>query len=65
MESEMSRMSDLNIDFSGPELKQAISIRLDLDTIIWFKKKYPRGYQTAMNLALKKYIQLVERESNE
>ena len=39
-------------------VKQQITLRLDADVVIWFKRRVPggRGYQTEINRALREYV---------
>lgn len=43
-------------------LKQQITLRLDADVVAWFKNRTPggRGYQTAINRALRQHVQRSE-----
>ena len=41
--------------------KEAISIRLDKDTLDWFRKSGPR-YQSRMNAVLRAYVWLMRRK---
>ena len=46
-------------------VKQQITLRLDSDVVAWFKEntgKGGRGYQTAMNRALREQVVRTERE---
>ena len=68
----LESMSDADIDFSDipeldadffrtakirmPRTKKAVSIRLDQDVLVWFRKQ-GRGYQTRMNAILRTYMQ--------
>ena len=68
----LESMSDADIDFSDipeldadffrtakirmPRAKKAVSIRLDQDVLVWFRKQ-GRGYQTRMNAILRTYMQ--------
>ena len=68
----LAKMSDAEIDFSDipeldadffrdakvrmPQIKKAVSIRLDQDVLAWFRKQ-GRGYQTRMNAILRTYMQ--------
>ena len=40
-------------------VKQQITLRLDADVVAWFKRRAPggRGYQTAINSALRQHVQ--------
>lgn len=42
--------------------KERITIRLDDEVLEWFKKKYPTGYQSAINDALVAYIRKEKQE---
>ena len=44
-------------------VKQQITLRLDADIIAWFKARAPggRGYQTAINDALRDHVQRMAR----
>ena len=62
------------IDWSGGRrgifyrpVKQQITLRLDADIVAWFKFKAKgrRGYQTAINRALREHVQRVESEKAE
>jgi uncharacterized protein (DUF4415 family) len=56
-----SELADLPIDFWDdaevytPPPKEAISIRIDMDVLEWFRKQGPR-YQTRMNAVLRSYM---------
>ena len=39
-----------------PQNKQSISLRLDQDTLVWFKNQ-GKGYQTHINAVLRAYVQ--------
>ena len=39
-----------------PQNKQSISLRLDQDTLAWFKNQ-GKGYQTYINAVLRAYVQ--------
>ncbi len=43
-------------------VKQQLTLRLDADVITWFKMHAPggRGYQTAINRALREHVQRTE-----
>ena len=45
-------------------VKQQITLRLDADTIAWFKARAEggRGYQTDINRALRRHVERCERE---
>ncbi len=46
-------------------VKQQITLRLDADVVAWFREnagKNGRGYQTAMNRALRDHVVRTERE---
>lgn len=45
-------------------VKQQITLRLDADLIAWFKDHAPngRGYQTDINRALRRHVELCEEE---
>ena len=36
--------------------KIAVTMRYDADVLAWFKARYPKGYQTAMNAVLREYV---------
>jgi uncharacterized protein (DUF4415 family) len=40
----------------APQLKQIVTIRLDVDTLAWFKSGGP-GYQTRINQILRDHMQ--------
>ncbi|MGN6033717.1 MAG: BrnA antitoxin family protein [Thermomicrobiales bacterium] len=42
--------------------KDQITLRLDADTITWFRQRYPK-YQTAMNAALRAYMESHDEDS--
>ncbi len=44
--------------FNRP-VKQQITLRLDADLVAWFKRQAPggRGYQTAINRALRRHVE--------
>lgn len=48
-----------NAEIRMPELKQAITIRVDKEVLDWFKSQ-GKGYQTRMNAVLRMYM---ERQS--
>jgi uncharacterized protein (DUF4415 family) len=37
-------------------LKQQVTLRLDADTLDWFKRQTPKGYQTNINRVLSEYV---------
>ncbi|MYK59389.1 MAG: BrnA antitoxin family protein, partial [Rhodospirillaceae bacterium] len=43
-------------------VKQQITLRLDADVVAWFKRQAPggRGYQTAINRALRRHVERSE-----
>lgn len=45
-------------------VKQQLTLRLDADLVAWFKAQRPdgKGYQTAINDALRQYVRQAERE---
>ena len=43
-------------------IKRPITLRLDADVLAWFKKQGP-GYQTRINLALRKLMMEERKES--
>lgn len=66
----------LQLDWSNAEagkfyrpLKQLVSLRVDADVLDWFKRKAKgKKYSTAMNQALRSYIQaeeLIGRTANQ
>lgn len=44
-------------------VKKQLTLRLDTPTLDWFKRKFPRGYQTQMNRVLLEYVLAVQREA--
>jgi uncharacterized protein (DUF4415 family) len=44
-----------NARIRWPEKKQQITLRVDQDVIAWFKHQ-GKGYQSAMNAVLRKYV---------
>lgn len=44
-------------------IKQPVTMRVDADVLTWFKRKFPKGYQTRMNEALREYVEHHEGES--
>ena len=44
-------------------IKQQVTLRLDADVLVWFKERAPggRGYQTAINRALREHMDRVSR----
>ena len=57
------------LDWSGAKrgvfyrpVKQQVTLRLDADLVAWFKKQveHGRGYQTAINQALREYVRSKE-----
>jgi uncharacterized protein (DUF4415 family) len=44
-------------------VKRQITLRLDAPTLDWFKRKWPKGYQTQMNRVLVEHILAVQREA--
>jgi uncharacterized protein (DUF4415 family) len=59
-------LADLPADFFArgtlvhPTPKQPISLRVDEDVLLWFKKQGPR-YQSRMNAVLRAYMAAIER----
>jgi uncharacterized protein (DUF4415 family) len=69
---QLQNMNDAKIDFSDvpeldesffrnakvrlPQNKQSVSLRLDKDTLAWFKNQ-GKGYQTYINAVLRAYVQ--------
>ena len=45
--------------------KQQITLRLDATIVEWFRRKFPRGYQTEINKALLAHIIAVQRGARE
>ena len=45
-----------NAKVRPPQNKQSISLRLDKDTLAWFKSQ-GKGYQTYINAVLRAYVQ--------
>jgi len=45
--------------------KQQITLRLDAPIIDWFKRKWPKGYQTEINKALLEHIYSVQRNAQD
>jgi uncharacterized protein (DUF4415 family) len=43
--------------------KKQLTLRLDTPTLDWFRRKYPRGYQTEINKVLLQYILGKQREA--
>lgn len=37
-------------------VKQQVTLRLDANTLDWFKQQTPRGYQTDINRVLREYV---------
>ncbi len=71
----LATMSDKDIDFSDipeldeaffqeakwrPPVKQAITIRLDVDVLEWFRSQGP-GYQTRINRLLRRYMEVSQQ----
>ncbi|MER8865573.1 BrnA antitoxin family protein [Mesorhizobium sp. M0751] len=46
-------------------IKQQLTLRLDSDLVAWFKRRAPggRGYQSAINRALREYMAKQERKT--
>ncbi|WP_214474842.1 BrnA antitoxin family protein [Mesorhizobium sp. dw_380] len=46
-------------------IKQQLTLRLDSDLVAWFKRREPdgRGYQSAINKALREYVAKQERKT--
>jgi uncharacterized protein (DUF4415 family) len=46
-------------------IKQQLTLRLDSDLVAWFKRREPdgRGYQSAINRALREYVAKQERKT--
>ncbi|MEP6566193.1 MAG: BrnA antitoxin family protein [Mesorhizobium sp.] len=46
-------------------IKQQLTLRLDADLVAWFKRREPdgRGYQSAINKALREYVTKQERKT--
>ncbi|MCK6454253.1 MAG: BrnA antitoxin family protein [Alphaproteobacteria bacterium] len=44
-------------------VKQQLTLRIDADVVAWFRSRAPkgRGYQTTMNEALRRYMDLHSR----
>ncbi len=41
----------------GSSIKKAVTLRLDLDVVEWFKRHAPEGgYQTEINRVLRRYV---------
>lgn len=38
-------------------LKRVVTMRLDADVLAWFKQRSPRGYQTQINRALRRFAE--------
>jgi len=47
-----------------PQLKEAISLRVDQDVLRWFRVGGPR-YQSRMNAVLRSYMTAMEREEKD
>ena len=45
--------------------KQQITLRLDASIIEWFRRKWPKGYQTEINKALLAHIHGVQRQARD
>jgi len=43
-----------------PQAKQALSLRIDPDVLVWFKS-HGKGYQTLMNAVLRAYVKARSR----
>lgn len=41
--------------------KILVTMRFDADVLAWFKARHPKGYQTAMNAAMREYIAMKEK----
>jgi uncharacterized protein (DUF4415 family) len=46
-------------------IKQQLTLRLDSDLVAWFKRRAPdgRGYQSAINKALREYVTKQDRKT--
>lgn len=46
-------------------VKQQLTLRLDSDLVAWFKRRAPdgRGYQSAINRALREYVSKQDRKA--
>ncbi|WP_027169910.1 BrnA antitoxin family protein [Mesorhizobium sp. WSM3224] len=46
-------------------IKQQLTLRLDSDLVAWFKRRTPdgRGYQSAINKALREYVAKQDRKA--
>ncbi|PDQ19310.1 cytoplasmic protein [Mesorhizobium sanjuanii] len=46
-------------------IKQQLTLRLDADLVAWFKRREPdgRGYQSAINKALREYVAKQQRKT--
>lgn len=51
----------LSMELPKPPKKKPVAIRLD-DEVVAFFKKYGRGYQTRMNLVLKKFVEFQSQQ---
>jgi len=65
---DYSDIPELADDFFGeaflwPGKKKQITIRLDPDVVDFFKRK-GRGYQTSINIVLRKYMEIHQRRLN-
>lgn len=45
-----------------PTAKRAISLRLDEDVLVWFRRSGPR-YQTRMNAVLRMYVRRMQKQA--
>jgi uncharacterized protein (DUF4415 family) len=47
-------------------IKQQLTLRLDSDLVAWFKRRTPdgRGYQSAINRALREYVAKQDRKAS-
>lgn len=52
-----------NATIRMPQRKQAVSLRLDPEVIMWFKDQ-GKGYQTRMNAVLKAYVEAQNTKPN-
>jgi uncharacterized protein (DUF4415 family) len=44
-------------------VKEQLTLRLDSDLVQWFKDQAPRGYQTRINEALRRFVEAHKRDA--
>ena len=44
-------------------VKQQVTLRLDSNTLDWFKRRTPKGYQTDINRVLAEYVAAQQKKA--